>query len=185
MFVCFFCFNCYLHGQFQATAALHNYKHHHVALERIMKGPASSDWSVEASWLWRGSSSSSSRCGRSALFVSLACCDCCSPRSHATAFGQTEAGRRPGVGLLSPVCVAPCRHVGRTWRNLQSAQQVWETVLEALHPRLRFVNKAQCPAGASSLQPSAGQTEEANVDLDDITHSLCCLRVHQDTHLCE
>lgn len=153
----FLCFNCYLHWQFQAIAAFHNYKHHHVALERIMNRPASSDWSVEASWLWR---CSSSRCGRSALFVSLARCDCWSPRSHATAFGQTEAGRCPGVGLLSPVWVAPCRHVGRTWRNLQSAQQVWETVVEALHSRLRFVNKAQCSAGTSSLRQSAEQTEE-------------------------
>lgn len=42
--------------------------------------------------------------------------------------------------------------VGRAWRNLQFPEQVWETVMEALHPRLRFVNKPSSRKGVGYLE---------------------------------
>lgn len=84
-----------------------------------------------------------SRCEQSALLFSLYWCDWRSSQSHATNFGKSEAGPCPGVGVR-PVCVAPCRDVvHRTRRNPHSAQFVWETVVEAFYPRLRFVNKTK------------------------------------------
>lgn len=49
------------------------------------------------------------------------------------------------VRVWSLCCVAPRRDVVHgARRNSHSAQSVWETVVEAFHPRLRFVNTTEC-----------------------------------------